>query len=810
MDKIFCYNCFHEKDSSAAVCPNCGYNTDEDKDKYPQALSGGTVLGGRYILGRVLGQGGFGITYVAKDWKTGQLIAVKEYLPDSLAVRSGGSSVIAYSRQQEESFLYGKECFLNEAKTLAEFIGNPNIVQVHSYFEENGTAYFVMDYVKGISFQQHIQNCGGRIDWKEAEKILFPVMDALAAVHARGIIHRDVTPDNIYIAQDGIVKLLDFGAARYSMGDRSRSLDIVLKHGFAPKEQYTRHGRQGPYTDVYSLAASFYYAITGRKPPDSIDRMEEDDLVPPDSLGVNIPDYIEKALDKGMAVRPAERFQDMSQFKAAMMNEAGEVEAVSQSYSATQLPVKEALPPVRKSGVTIRKQRRLVSVISVAVAILAVMSAIIIVVNSRNSSQDGTQTLADVGVDEDGPARIKTPDMVDEKNAGEPEEDELSKTEPEESILVTIEMKEQEHTETAEDGTVYYMKNWTYPVVTIEGNRDVAEKINADIGLRVDEYYTANSEIAEWAKEAYENSLTEDYFFTSYSDEMTFRTVRADSRVISFAITYFSYMGGAHGDYAVCGVNYDAETGEKLSFSDLSADSESFRQKTLEYNQWLAGTNSYREQMFSEEDITNGSLEEALYADDAWYLSVFGLTFISNPYELGPYSSGCIEFIIPSAVASDMGLLDSYAYQGRKVLWLQNHSIYMVDLDADGQNEEVSYYTEGSENEDGIYVSQMHLIINGTDLAMGDDGILSEQLAKHVWENLILYDLDVEDDYLELVFLSGEMEGDNYVPGSYFFRYADDSLIYMGKVEGHVDDPTVDTSGVKIQYMLDTSGVKLQ
>lgn len=317
-----CYNCFREREEGAAgSCPLCGYDPGQDREKYPLALPHGTVLNGRYITGRVLGQGGFGVTYVASDWKTGQRVAVKEYLPDTMATRAEGRSVSAYSGDRGESFLYGKECFLKEAQTLAEFIGNPNIVRVHSYFEEYGTAYFVMDYVEGTSFQEYIRDHGGKIPWQEAEKILLPVMDALEAVHKKGIVHRDVTPDNIYLTEDGTVKLLDFGAARYSLGDRSRSLDVVLKHGFAPKEQYTRHGRQGPYTDVYTVAASFYYAVTGRKPPDSIDRMEEDDLVPPRSLGVDIPVEVEDALLKGLGVQPADRYQNMTEFKEALLPE---------------------------------------------------------------------------------------------------------------------------------------------------------------------------------------------------------------------------------------------------------------------------------------------------------------------------------------------------------------------------------------------------------------------------------------------------------------------------------------------------------
>ena len=307
-------------------------------EKYPQALLPGSVLAGQYIIDKVLGQGGFGITYRATDHRTGAKVAVKEFFPDTLAFREM-TTVHSYPGERTENFQYGKENFLQEAKTLAQFIGNDNIVRIHSYFEENGTAYFVMDYIEGISFDQYLKQKGGRISVQEAERILIPIMDALAAVHSKGIVHRDVTPDNIYICNDGTVKLLDFGAARYSLGDKSRSLDVILKHGFAPKEQYTRRGKQGPYTDIYSLAATFYFAITGKRPPDSVDRLDEDDLVPPSSLGVQITDYQEKAIFQAMEVQPHSRFQSMEVFKRVLLNEAGGgsapagVPAPAQSFS---------------------------------------------------------------------------------------------------------------------------------------------------------------------------------------------------------------------------------------------------------------------------------------------------------------------------------------------------------------------------------------------------------------------------------------------------------------------------------------------
>ncbi len=304
-------------------------------EKYPLALPAGTVLAGQYTVNKVLGQGGFGITYQATDYKTGGKVAVKEFFPDTLAYREM-TKVISYPGERTENYEYGKEGFLQEAKTLAEFIGCENIVRIHSYFEENGTAYFVMEYIEGISFDQYLKEKGGKISCSDAKRILIPVMDALAIVHSKGIVHRDVTPDNIYITNDGTVKLLDFGAARYSLGDKSRSLDVILKHGFAPKEQYTRRGKQGPFTDVYSLGATFYFALTGRRPPDSVDRLEEDDLIPPSSLGVQITEYEEEAIIKALSVQPAERYQSMIEFKNTFLNLETLLQA---SMSAQQIPV---------------------------------------------------------------------------------------------------------------------------------------------------------------------------------------------------------------------------------------------------------------------------------------------------------------------------------------------------------------------------------------------------------------------------------------------------------------------------------------
>lgn len=315
----YCFNCFRERSpEDAGACPHCGYNSETDRGKYPYALPQGSILAGRYITGRVLGQGGFGITYLALNVKEDSRCAVKEFFPETLVSRmTGNPQVTAYTDERQEDFYYGLKQFLEEAEILARFRDNPHIVGVHSYFEENGTAYFVMDYVEGDSFKAYIRNQGGKVPWEDAVKILTPVMDALAAVHQQGIVHRDVAPDNIYLAAEGTVKLLDFGAARYSLGDKSKSLDAVRKEGYAPKEQYFRRGRQGPFTDVYSLAACFYSSITGVIPPESVERMDRDGLIPPSRLA-NLPPDLESVILHGLQVQAENRYQSMAEFRAAL------------------------------------------------------------------------------------------------------------------------------------------------------------------------------------------------------------------------------------------------------------------------------------------------------------------------------------------------------------------------------------------------------------------------------------------------------------------------------------------------------------
>ncbi len=313
-----CKGCFGEK-NNAAECPVCGYSKDTIPGS-PLHLKPGTILENKYLVGRVLGQGGFGITYLAWDINLNIKLAIKEYFPQQLATRAQGqANISAYTGSLSSQYAYGLDKFLQEARTLARFEGHPNIVSVRDFFKANGTAYFVMSYVEGITLKDYLENSGGKMSFTQAKKVIFPVLDALREVHSAGILHRDISPDNIYINTKGQVVLLDFGAARQAVGEKGKSLSIILKPGYAPEEQYRSKGVQGAWTDIYATAATLYHLVTGLQPPEALERLSEDPLIPPGETGVAIENHQEQALIKALAVRGPDRFQCVREFQDALL-----------------------------------------------------------------------------------------------------------------------------------------------------------------------------------------------------------------------------------------------------------------------------------------------------------------------------------------------------------------------------------------------------------------------------------------------------------------------------------------------------------
>ncbi len=321
-----CYGCFTDKENQD-TCPCCGYVPDSSLEA-GLYLTPGTLLSGKYLVGRVLGQGGFGITYLGWDTNLDIRIAIKEFFPQGLVSRvPGENSVISYTGEIKEQFNFGVESFLRESKTLARFEHHPNIVTVRDYFEANNTTYMVMSFIEGITLLEYLNRSGGKIPVEQAVQIVLPVTDALKEVHAAGILHRDISPDNIFIAKEGRIILIDFGAARQEMREKSKSISVILKAGYAPEEQYRTKGKQGPWTDIYAVGATLYHCITGNKPPEAIDRLAEDDLVPPSQLGIAIDPAREAALLNALAVKDSDRSQTVQEFQAALLGDKRKAES---------------------------------------------------------------------------------------------------------------------------------------------------------------------------------------------------------------------------------------------------------------------------------------------------------------------------------------------------------------------------------------------------------------------------------------------------------------------------------------------------
>ena len=333
-----CYGCFKEKEPGT-VCPHCGFS--ESSERAYLAVPLGTILDGRYLIGKVLGIGGFGITYLGYDLTLDYKVAVKEYMPSGYATRAEDHYTLTVtSSSQQQAYDEGLDKFLSEARTLAKFHNTPHIVSVQDFFKEHNTAYFVMEYVDGESLKDYLDKNGGRVSYAAASKILLPIMEALSKVHAQGLIHRDISPDNISITSTGEPKLLDFGAARSAYAE-NKSVSVILKHGLAPIEQYSNHGNMGPWTDVYAMGATLYRTITGILPPESIERIHADSIKTPSSMGVAIPPYAEMALMKALAVNPENRFANIEQFMAALKGNTA-----AYISSSGQIPVTQGAVPV--------------------------------------------------------------------------------------------------------------------------------------------------------------------------------------------------------------------------------------------------------------------------------------------------------------------------------------------------------------------------------------------------------------------------------------------------------------------------------
>ena len=314
MSEKLCFGCMRTREEGESVCPVCGYRHDET-GSIEYALKPGMLLqNGKYLVGRVLGKGGFGITYIALEQQLGMKVAIKEFYPQGQVVRNlDGSSIFWHSTEQEVTS--GKENFLKEARKMAKLHSIPGIVQVREVFYENNTAYIVMDYVEGETLKTILKE-SGLMKAEDCVGLLTPIMQSLNRAHGMGMIHRDISPDNIMIDHMGQPWLLDMGAAKDldSSGEHSMSSNAVVKRGFSPPEQYFDKKNIGPWTDVYAMSATIYYCLTGKLVPESIERALDDTLSFPDGFSPRV----EAALRKGLAIQAKERIQTMGELQAEL------------------------------------------------------------------------------------------------------------------------------------------------------------------------------------------------------------------------------------------------------------------------------------------------------------------------------------------------------------------------------------------------------------------------------------------------------------------------------------------------------------
>ena len=308
-----CPGCMAVLDEPDLPCPLCGF----DKVTYapsPRSLRPFTRLNGKYLVGKVIGEGGFGITYIGFNMETDLPVAIKEYFPSELATRdtTQGNTVTIFSGEAQSLFKEGLEKYLREARNLSMFSDLQGIVTVKDFFYENETAYIIMEYINGITLKQYLTKVGGRMKQNEVIKMMKPVLESMVKIHEVGIIHRDISPDNIMITKNKQIKLTDFGAARVFDTEDSKSITVVLKRGYAPEEQYRAKGNQGPWTDVYALCATMYRMITGVTPQEALERIIDDNVEKVSKYDPNVWPETEYAIMKGLSLRAEDRWQSVN------------------------------------------------------------------------------------------------------------------------------------------------------------------------------------------------------------------------------------------------------------------------------------------------------------------------------------------------------------------------------------------------------------------------------------------------------------------------------------------------------------------
>lgn len=391
-----------------------------------RCLKPGVILKERYKIEEVIGAGGFGITYRAWDPLLQSYVAIKEYYPSGIATRSADSSKVCVPVGQEQrEYHRGRIRFLKEAQDVARFQSEPNIVSIYDYLEENDTAYMVMEYLHGCTLKQYIREHGGRLDTDHILHICLSVLDALAVVHKAGMIHRDISPENIFICEDLTVKLIDFGAAKQVYLDGEQTMSVVLKPGYAPPEQYAKKDKQGPWTDIYALGATLYFAATGEKPEESFGRVLEDTIKPVCEVNPEIPRAMSQVIMRAMSVKIEDRYQMVEAMREALL--AGE------GQNAQMEPY--VIPASRISKRDLPKKRGFLIGVAFCIVIMLVVTGIWMA--GRVAKKAGTATATEMNA---ASTEAQTATMADAQTSTDAEQ---AATEADNPMVMHVPTKEE-------------------------------------------------------------------------------------------------------------------------------------------------------------------------------------------------------------------------------------------------------------------------------------------------------------------------------------------------------------------------------
>ena len=316
----FCYSCMQQiDDEQQDICPHCGEKLEIEYDN-DMCLKPGGILQENFIVGKLIGSGGFGNTYIGWNNVLKCKVAIKEYFPKQLTgrERTTGTVSVASDETSQLRFKAGLKSFMEEARNVAGLQDIEGVVQIYNFFEENGTGYIIMEFLEGMDVKSILKHRNNNVDYAWVRRVILTVLYTLREIHKRGVIHRDIAPDNIFVTNEGVIKLIDFGAAKHSDEGPNVNSEIVLKAGYAPIEQYGRKVKQGPYTDLYAVAALFYRMLTGIKPQAANERIQSDNLQTLSDMGVVIPDQAEAAIMTCLNIQPLFRLQSADDFMEAL------------------------------------------------------------------------------------------------------------------------------------------------------------------------------------------------------------------------------------------------------------------------------------------------------------------------------------------------------------------------------------------------------------------------------------------------------------------------------------------------------------